>query len=77
MKPFTLAIWTVYDNPKDFPGKFVARRWTVGKDLYTPVPDRIPIVRDTLSEIRLAIPQGLQKIPTSPVDDPTIVESWI
>lgn len=71
----TLNIWTITDNPSDFPGKFVARRHVVGGASAHPTDQHF--VADTLAEIRAALPSGLICIARGPEDDPVIVESWI
>lgn len=68
----SLDVWTVYDNPKDYAGWFVARRFT----LDGPTPDvlfsnKLEDLRDVLRGM------GLTPIPRSPEDDAVIVESWI
>lgn len=70
-------LWTIYKNPSDYPGKFVARKWVCdGKDNH-PIPDFKALVRDTLREIREAIPQGMHRMKRHPSDDACIVETWI
>lgn len=69
-QPF--PIWTVYENPTDFPGKFVARLW----DLDQPT-DQIKVA-DTLREIRAELmPLGLHRLERQPEDDPHILETWL
>ena len=71
MIDYTLHIWTIYFDPSDFPGLYVARKFNVDK------PTKEFKTAKTLEEIRLAIPQGLFCIPADPSDDPVIVESWL
>lgn len=66
-----MNVWTVYNSPKDYPGKFVARRW----ELTTPTDD--VIVADTLDEVRERLPLGLYPLDRHPGDDPVIVETWL
>lgn len=72
-KPF--VVYCVYENPADFPGKFVARRW-VGMD-----PDYAPAaVSDTLEgvhRILMEIDPNLIRAERNPGDDPVIVETWL
>ena len=74
----TLAMWTVYDHPDDYPDKFIARRFEVGDDggvLATTsviVADSIETIRDILQfELHFVM------LMRSPEDDPKIVETWL
>jgi hypothetical protein len=73
----TLAMWTVYDNPKDYPGKFVARRFDV--DASGPKPSASIIVAEDLETLQdiLQFEMGLVKLMRSPEDEPQIVETWL
>lgn len=68
-------VFTVYENPKDYPGKFVIRRW-IGMD-----PDREPVaVGDTLAEVRAKLKElnpFLVRLERDQFDDPVILETWI
>jgi hypothetical protein len=69
-----LSVWTVYDNPADYPGLFVARRSEAraGMVLHT----HEVLVAKTLQELREQIPAGLFCTPRDPSDEPQIVECW-
>lgn len=70
-----LAIWTIYDKPKDFPEGFIARRFEVGGGNTVATADTI---NGKLDDIRLALEKaGLVNICREEGDDPKIVESWI
>jgi hypothetical protein len=69
-----LSIWTVYQNPSDYPGKFVARRSEITRDI-THTNDMF--VANTLEEIRALLPVGLHRIERYQLDDPVIVECWV
>jgi len=71
----TLGMWAVSRNPSDFPNKFVARKWLIGRGNLMPTFEHH--ISDTLDGIRAMLPLGLQPIPRSPSDAPVIVESWI
>lgn len=84
-KPLTLTkleSYAIYEEPLDYPGKFVVRRWTVvppagdGKTklLQDDAPTAICL---TLAQARQAIPNGLTPIKKLPGDDPHLVEVWI
>jgi len=75
-KPF-MSVWVVYFNPRDFPGRFVARRHDILHDKPDPVASSEHFVRNTLREVRETIPLGLICMNRSPGDDAKIVETWI
>lgn len=68
-------IFTVYFNPKDFPGKYVVRLFDADKPL------RLITISDTLEKAQATIPQGpplgFHRVNRSPTDDPVIVETWL
>ena len=68
-------IVAVYEHPRDFPRSYVARVHIVGKIRHWPSPN-IFIVRDTLAEVRAAIPAGMHRMNRLPADDPCIVETY-
>lgn len=63
--------FTVFYNPKDFPGKYVVRLFD-GK-----APTRLLSVKDTLEEARKTIPPMFLRTDRHPADDPVIVETWL
>lgn len=67
----TIYLITVYKNPKDFPGKYIARLFEMEN------PTSYAIQGDSLDEIREKIPSTLRRIPRSAKDDPVIVEVWL
>jgi hypothetical protein len=71
-----LSSFTVYQSPRDCPGKFVVRRWVI-RGGPAPVPTNDVVVCDTLDEAREFVPPGLICFPRSEGDDPTIVETWM
>lgn len=66
----SLEIYTVYENPTDYPGKFVVRKFVLDK------PTDWVKVADTLPEARATMPLGLFGMPRDPSDDPKIIETW-
>jgi hypothetical protein len=71
-----LAVYTVYFNPTDFPGRYVVRRFLVHPN--DPRPDPSPMhVGDTLDSARDAIPPGLIRFSAGDEDDMSIIESWM
>lgn len=72
MPEAALAIFVVYENPLDYPGKLVVRRW-LGLEA-----DPIPLaVTDSLALARNVIPDYCVPIGIYPNDDPVIKEVWI
>ena len=74
----TLAIWTVYERPKDYPDKFVARRFDIGSEGAKPTasiivtPDLQTLREILLLELHLSV-----CLTRNAADEPHIVESWL
>lgn len=70
-----MAIWTIFDHPKDYPIGFIARKFTVsnGKAVTTLETRQ----GGTLEHVRAQLPPGLFNIGRSSGDDAKIVESWL
>jgi hypothetical protein len=75
LKGMFMPLITVYENPADFKGKFVARIWDIQKGtvLHTP----FAVIKDSLEEIRSLIPYNFNRIERQKGDDPCIVEVWV
>lgn len=72
-----LYIFTITQNPSDYPGKFVVRRWAINSRRPEPSPDPLPwCIRNTLEEARATLPHDLSCFKRHPSDDPVILESW-
>jgi hypothetical protein len=73
----TLAIWTVYRHPTDYPDKFVARRFDV--DGSGPKPSASIIISGDLDALRdiLCYELHLTRLMRNEDDEPQIVESWL
>jgi hypothetical protein len=72
-----LEMWVVYERPKDFPDKYVARKWLIDRGGITPT--KLGFVRDSLEELRdylVSNVPGLHRMDRQPGDDPCIVEVW-
>ena len=72
------VIVTVYDHPQDFPRGYVARAHIIahgGKAAYA--SQMIYIGRETLDEVRAAIPADMVKMIRHPQDDPVIIETYV
>lgn len=65
----------VYKNPRDFPGYYAARLFSIkaGKATAT----RFVRIAKDYESIRASIPLGFMKMSRNPQDDPCIVESWV
>ena len=70
-------MWTVYDNPNDYPGKFVARMFDIRYG--QPHATQSIIIMDDLDKLRemLEFELHLTCLARSPEDDMKIVESWV
>lgn len=72
-----LYMWTVYHDPKDFPGKYVVRKWRVGNGGLLEAAVAPDAVCASLEEARASVPQGKVKLGRNAPDDPCIVETWV
>jgi hypothetical protein len=75
-EPF-MSVWTIYYNPRDFPGKYVARRHDIFRNRTEPQASSEYFMADTLDEIRSLIPFGLACLSRSDGDEPQILETWL
>lgn len=78
MSHSVLTVWVIYFNPRDYPGKYVLRGQDVLPGQSEPVMQSGCLVRDTLDEARAPVRErGLYRMHRHPLDEPTIVETWI
>lgn len=71
-----LPMWVIYNNPADFPGKFVVRCHSAGPGFV--IADSTPLaIVNTLDEARAAVPPGKTNIHRMSADDPCIAEVWL
>jgi hypothetical protein len=72
-----LSIWTVYDHPRDYPDRYVARQFIVTAGEAEPTLN--VIMATDLETLRATLLNELHmhRIPRSERDDPVIVETWI
>jgi hypothetical protein len=79
-KPF-MSLWTVYYDPKDFPGKYVVRRGDIFRSKTPSGEHHMPsdeyYVADSLEEVRGKIPWGMVCLHRAEEDEPQIVEVWV
>jgi hypothetical protein len=66
-----LPLYTIYNSPVDYPGKFVVRKFI----LDTPTDE--VWVGDTLAQARNVIPVGLVCMSRAASDEAHIVEVWL
>lgn len=71
-----LPLYVIYENPSDFPGKFVVRKHTIIGN-HTCVDLEPTTVCDTLDQARAQIPIGHVNLHRYQEDDPVIKEVWI
>ena len=70
--------YVIYRFPRDYPGKYVVRAWSIVRGKQEPVPDEKPVaVVDTLEEARRAVPAGLFNLGRYDQDEHQIVEVWV
>lgn len=71
----------VYKNPTDFleNGKniFVARAWKITKEEIWAYKRLVCVHQDYQTLIKKAMPVDMIRLPSSIIDDPCIVETWI
>lgn len=67
-----IHMWVIYENPLDYPGKFVVRHWCGSRPDFTPLA-----VTVDLESARKAIPAGAYNLGREPGDDPQILEAYI
>lgn len=75
MSKQALALFSIYNHPRDYPDNVVVRRhWATIPASCDPEPF---VVADSLEEARRSLPPGLHNLGRDPRDDPAIVETWI
>lgn len=73
----TFAIYTIYDNPSDWPGEFALKKWLISfketlQDLnFIYNSKNLEACRDQMRQ------KGLSNLDREENDDPVIVVSWI
>jgi hypothetical protein len=73
-----IEMFTVYRHPRDYPDKYVVRRWRIGRNPGEPEADADWFfLGDTLDEVRAHIPGDCVMMTRHPRDEPQIVETWI
>ena len=77
MPKVLIKLWTIFESPADYPGKFVVRRFDIVECGFGPLPAESYFIADSLESARLRIPAGKVKVRRSPDDDQCIVETWL
>jgi hypothetical protein len=80
-----LSFYTLYFNPKDYPGEYVVRRFTITSvdpnkiTTVNPVPDKELFMRGTREEIekKMFDEMGLAFLAPLPDEDPVIVGTFL
>jgi hypothetical protein len=67
--------YVIYNNPKDYPGKFVVRQWIIGPG--TVHSGELICIASTIEEARAKMPHGVEQLPVFESDDPVIAEVWM
>jgi hypothetical protein len=70
-------IITVYYDTKDYPGKYVARLFSINSETGKPFFYRYIAMADSLDDIRATIPVHMYLSPRQENDDANIIESWL
>lgn len=65
-------IIAIYESPKDFPGKYVARLWEIGAK-----PTQYIVIKESLEKLRNCMPKDIVRIERQQQEDPVIVETWL
>lgn len=67
-----LVIWTICQNPSDYPGLFTMRPHYIARKTIGPV-----LTAETLEGIRALLPPNVIRLPRAIEDDQVIVECWL
>lgn len=71
-----LEMFVVYAHPRDYPTKFVVRRWGIGAGISVPDDDWF-YLGDSLDEVRAHVPPHCVRLERDSKDEPQIVECWL
>jgi len=71
------TVWTIYQNPSDFPGLYVARPFDIGPD-GSVTSGEAAMLATEIGPLRAEMEtRGLYCVPRQPHDDPVVVETWL
>jgi len=76
-----IHFWVIYENPSDYPGKFVVRKHSVRlkegtKDTEIVIAPDCSL-HNTLDDARGAVPPFLYRLGRQEGDDPCIADVWM
>jgi hypothetical protein len=71
-----MEMFVVYERPKDYPDKFVVRRWSISGERVDADGDWF-FLGETLEDVREKVPRHCIRIHRHPYDEPQILEVWI
>lgn len=72
-----LSMWVVYGHPRDYPAKYVVRKWRVQPGGAIEMAQEPWCVADTIEAARESLPTGLYRLERQENDDPAIMEVWV
>jgi hypothetical protein len=70
-------MYAVYQNPSDYPGKFVVREIIARTGTLYLVDPPTAVTGSLLLARSLGVPRGYHRIARSIDDDPVVVETWV
>jgi hypothetical protein len=78
MSATVMEMFVIYERPRDYPDKFVVRRWLIGVVPGVPTADADWFhLADTLDGVRAQVPPHCVRLERDTDDEPQIVEVWI
>ncbi len=77
IEPPTLVVWVVYRNPRDYPGRYVLRRWWIDGTGLLRAELEPRWTATNLAEVRKQIPEGRVRLDPDPNDAAAICEIWL
>ena len=72
-----IELYVLYEHPRDAPGQWVMRRWTIRQGAVQPVAGYALMAADPEPLRRLMRDEGRVVMPRFDGDDPCIVEVWL
>jgi hypothetical protein len=73
----SMSVWTIFQSPPDYVGKFIARETIIASDGERRVA-LLPIIDKDLASLRQIMREkGLYRFPRHELDDESVVETWM
>jgi hypothetical protein len=69
-----VKVWTIYEQPLDFPAGYVVREYTVAAGKVETGEAQYAL---TLLQARALVPSRLYCVQREEHDDPSVVETWL